>query len=53
MSELIEKRIVSEETFRSTSMVNQDDDMVRVTIVMKRTCWWGWKRQMFKEAGDE
>jgi len=43
------KRIVSEETFRSTPMVNQDDDMVRVTIDMKRTCWRGWKRKMFKQ----
>jgi len=47
------KRIVSEETFRSTPMVNQDDDMVRVTIDMKRTCWWGWKRQMFKQPNEK
>lgn len=44
----VSKTLISEQTFRSTPLVNQDDDMVRVTIDMKRTVWWGWKKQLIK-----
>ena len=43
-----QKTLLSEETFRSEPTLACDDDMVRVVIEMKRNCWWGWKRQMFK-----
>ncbi len=44
------KVLVSEQTFRSTPMVNKTDDMVRVTIDMKRTVWFGWKKVLIQKG---
>jgi hypothetical protein len=47
------KTLVSESTFRSQGKgVNEDDDMVRITIDMKRTAWWAWKRKMFPSNAE-
>lgn len=47
-------KIVKEETFRSKPLVNMDDDMVRVTIHIKRNMWRELKRvikNMWSEDG--
>lgn len=49
MNKKNKKKLISETTYRSKSMVNMSDDMVRVEIDMPLTVWWGWKRKMFSE----
>jgi len=41
-------RIFKEETYRSQPLVNQTDDMVRLTICLPLRQWWQYKQRFIE-----